>query len=205
MANTTDMLKKLCIYCGSSAGENPVYAETAQKLGKLMAEKDITLVYGAGNIGIMGVLADTLLQHNGKVIGIIPKLLVEKEVVHANLTELHIVNSMHERKALLSELSDAFMVLPGGFGTLDEMFEALTWNQLEIIRKPVGLLNVHHYFDGLVTFLDHATRERFIRPEHRNNLLVEENELLLLDKLMSYEPVQVHSKWIDELRVKNTY
>ena len=146
------MLKKLCIYCGSSAGENPVYAHIARKLGKILAYKEITLVYGAGNIGIMGILADTVLENNGKVIGIIPELLVEKEVVHAHLTELHVVKTMHERKALLSTISDAFMVLPGGFGTLDEMFEALTWNQLEIISKPVGLLNVNHYFDGLIAF-----------------------------------------------------
>lgn len=199
------MLKNLCIYCGSSAGDNPVYANVARSLGKILADKKITLVYGAGNIGIMGILADTLLENNGKVIGIIPKLLVEKEVVHNNLTELHVVKTMHERKALLSTISDAFMVLPGGFGTLDEMFEALTWNQLEIIRKPVGLLNINHYFDGLITFLDHATKERFIRSDHRNNLLVEENESKLLEKLLDFEPVKIHSKWIDELKVKNRY
>lgn len=199
------MEKKICIYCGSSAGNHPVYADKAKELAGIFLEKKIALVYGAGNIGIMGILADTMLSGGGQVIGVIPELLVEKEVVHDNLTELHIVRSMHERKALLSKISDAFMVLPGGFGTMDEMFEALTWNQLGIISKPVGLLNIHHYFDKLVAFLDQATTERFIRSEHRDQLIVEEDGFVLVEKILSHKPVKVHSKWIEELKLKNRY
>ena len=198
-------MKRICVFCGSSVGSNGIYKETAIKLGTLLVKHNIQLVYGAGNIGLMGVLADTMLNLNGKVSGIIPKLLVEKEVVHADLTELIIVDSMHQRKALMTELSDGFIVLPGGFGTLDEMFEVLTWKQLNIIQKPLGLLNINGYFDNLILFLENAVSEKFIRPEHKENLIigVDENDLLL--KLINYEPIKVHEKWIDELREKNTY
>lgn len=198
-------MKRICVFCGSSVGSNGIYKETAIKLGTLLVKHNIQLVYGAGNIGLMGVLADTILNLNGKVTGIIPKLLVEKEVVHADLTELIIVDSMHQRKALMTELSDGFIVLPGGFGTLDEMFEVLTWKQLNIIQKPLGLLNINGYFDNLILFLENAVSEKFIRPEHKENLIigVDENDLLL--KLINYEPIKVHEKWIDELREKNTY
>lgn len=198
-------MKRICVFCGSSVGNDDVYKNAAIRLATLFVKKDIQLVYGAGNIGLMGVMADTMLSMGGKVIGIIPKLLVEKEVVHSNLTELIIVESMHKRKALMIEKSDAFIVLPGGFGTLDEMFEALTWKQLNIIQKPLGVLNVNSYFDLLISFIETAVNEKFIRSEHKESLIIDVDENNLLKKIINYEPVKIHEKWIDELRIKNTY
>ncbi|MCX6268593.1 MAG: TIGR00730 family Rossman fold protein [Bacteroidetes bacterium] len=159
----------------------------------------MTLVYGGANIGLMGALADTMLAGGGKVIGVMPKSLVEREVAHVNLTEMHIVAGMQERKALMAGLSDAFIALPGAYGTLDELFEVLTWNQLGIIHKPIGLLNIDGFFNPLLQMLDHAVTEKFLRPEHRNMLLTGDNFVQLMQDLDHYQPV-VAEKWIERLK-----
>jgi len=193
------MIKTVCVFCGSSMGSNPVYADKARNLAEYFLSKQITLVYGGANVGLMRVLADTMLTGGGKVIGVMPRSLVEREVAHVTLTEMHIVDGMQERKALMAELSDAFIALPGAYGTLDELFEMLTWNQLGMIRKPVGLLNADGYFDQLVRMLDHAVEEKFLRPEHREILIVEEDEAVLLEKLDQFRPVTA-DKWIERLK-----
>ncbi|MEP6754008.1 MAG: TIGR00730 family Rossman fold protein, partial [Chthonomonadales bacterium] len=152
----------ICVFCGSSPGANPVYLEAANEVGKYLADNGITLIYGGGQLGLMGAIADATLANGGKVIGVIPDALAVAEVAHARLTELHVVKTMHERKALMAELSDAFIALPGGFGTFEEYCEMLTWGQLDIHRKPVGLLNVNNYFDPLIQLFDHANSEGFI-------------------------------------------
>src|SRR5450759_862530 len=161
------MIKTICVFCGSSTGENPVYVERAEQLARFFLEKEIHLVYGGANIGLMRVLADTMLRGNGHVTGVMPKNLVHREVAHLDLTEMHIVADMQERKALMAKLSDGFMTLPGAYGTFDELFEMLTWNQLHIIEKPVGLLNIKGFFNPLMKMLDKAVEEKFLRPEHR--------------------------------------
>ena len=193
------MIKTLCIFCGSSMGNRPVYASQATWVAKALFEKNITLVYGGANVGLMQILADTLLQSGGKVIGVMPKSLVEKEVAHTRLTKLHIVGDMQERKALMTSLSDAFIALPGAYGTLDELFEVLTWNQLGIIHKPIGLLNVDNFFSPLVHMLDTAVKEHFLRIVHRNILQVDENIHDLLQKLEDFKPVTAE-KWIERLK-----
>jgi uncharacterized protein (TIGR00730 family) len=193
------MIKTICVFCGSSRGANDVYSQMAANLANYFLKKKIRLVYGGANVGLMQILADTMLDGGGEVIGVMPRSLVEKEVAHDRLTEMHIVADMQERKALMAELSDAFIALPGAYGTLDELFEVLTWNQLGIIKKPVGLLNINGFFDPLIRLLDHAVEERFLRPEHRDILLVEENEEKLIEKLNTYQPV-VAQKWIERLK-----
>src|ERR1041384_3548938 len=161
------MLKRVCVFCGSNTGSGPAYVEAAESLGKLLAERKMGLVYGGGKVGLMGKIADAVLGAGGEVIGVIPQSLMRKEIAHAGLTELRVVDSMHQRKALMAELSDAFIALPGGFGTFEEFCEILTWTQLGLQRKPCGILNVAGYYDHLLKLFDHAVAERFLKPEHR--------------------------------------
>ena len=193
------MIKTLCVFCGSSIGRQSLYSEQAVKLAEYLLVEKITLVYGGANVGLMGVLADTMLAGGGRVIGVMPKSLVEREVAHTDLTEMHIVEGMQERKALMASLSDAFIALPGAYGTLDELFEVLTWNQLGIIRKPLGLLNLDGFFNPLLQMLDHAVEEKFLRPEHRNMLLVGDDFKKLIYNLENYQPVTAE-KWIERLK-----
>jgi uncharacterized protein (TIGR00730 family) len=197
----SDQIKSICVFCGSSSGSNKVYTEKAIELGKLFIEKKITLVYGGSNVGLMHVIAETILNAGGKVIGVMPHNLIKREVAHNGLTQFHVVETMAERKAVMDRLSDAFISMPGGVGTLDELFEMMSWNQLEIISKPVALFNVLGYYDHLLAFLDHSVDQRFVKPEHRVNLIAESDENILLDKIMNYNPVKVDGgKWIKELK-----
>ncbi|HPT10082.1 MAG TPA: TIGR00730 family Rossman fold protein [Bacteroidales bacterium] len=193
------MIKTLCVFCGSSLGSHTGYAESARNLALLLYSRQISLVYGGANVGLMQVLADTLLNAGGEVTGVMPASLVKREVAHTHLTKLHIVGDMQERKALMAELSDAFVALPGAYGTFDELFEVLTWNQLGIIHKPIGLLNLRGFFDPLLTLLNHAVDERFLRPEHRAILQVAEDPAQLLNQLEAFRPV-VAEKWIERLK-----
>ena len=194
-------IKSICVFCGSSSGSNQLYTQKALDLGKLFAQKNIILVYGGSNVGLMRVIADTMLEAGGKVIGVMPHNLINREVAHKGLSEFHVVEDMAERKAKMEELSDAFIAMPGGVGTLDEVFEMMSWNQLEIITKPVALFNVLGYWDHLLAFLDHSVNQRFVKPEHRLNLISESDENILLDKILNYKPVKVDGgKWIKELK-----
>jgi hypothetical protein len=190
-------LRRVCVFCGSSSGARPVYEATARELGTLLARQGIGLVYGGGNIGLMGVLADAVLEGGGSVIGVIPESLRAREVAHEGLPDLRVVHSMHERKALMADLSDAFVALPGGFGTLEELLEITTWSQLGIHVKPIAVLNVEGYFDPLLALLDHAVAERFLRPEHRRILLVAEGVAQAVAELLGFEPPPGGPKWID--------
>jgi uncharacterized protein (TIGR00730 family) len=185
----------ICVYCGSSAGRDEAYAHQARQLGQLLAERSIQLVYGGTNVGLMKILADASLASGGSVIGVMPKALVAKEKAHHGLTELHVVGSMHERKALMAELADGFIALPGGAGTMDELFEVWTWGQLGLHRKPCGLLNTASYYASLVTFLDHAVAEGFIRACHRDQLIIAESAEELLSRFTTYAPPDAE-KWI---------
>jgi len=189
-------LTSLCIFCGSSPGADPVYADAARHLGRLLAGRRTRIVYGGGCVGLMGELADAALAVGGEVIGVIPEGLVAREVAHKRLTDLRIVKTMHERKALMSDLSDGFVALPGGAGTLEEFFEVWTWTQLGIYQKPAALLNVAGYFDGLLTFLDHAVAQRFLRDEHRAMVLVDDDAERLLQRLDSARVPDV-PQWVD--------
>jgi len=189
-------MKRVCVFCGSSPGANPQYAAMTTQLGGILARRGLTLVYGGGNVGLMGTLADAVMKDGGHVIGVIPQALVDREVAHAGLPDLRIVASMHERKALMADLADAFVALPGGIGTLEEFCEILTWAQLGLHQKPCGLINVAGYFDHLMAFLDHSVSERFLRAEHRGMVLVEADPEKLLDQLDAYRPPQLE-KWID--------
>ena len=174
-------MKRVCVFCGSSAGGRPSYREAAAQLGRSLAERRIGLVYGGASVGLMGILADAVLHAGGSVVGVIPQALAKQEVVHDGLTALRIVGSMHERKAVMADLSDGFIALPGGVGTLDEFFEMVTWAQLGLHRKPCGLLDVEGYFAPLLAFLDHAVKERFVKETHRALLLVAAEPQVLLD------------------------
>ena len=187
-------MKRICVFCGSNAGARSEYAEAARALATVLAERKLGIVYGGGNVGLMGVLADAALARGGEVIGVIPQKLVDKEVAHHGVTELRIVETMHERKALMNDLSDAFIALPGGFGTLDEFFEVLTWSQLGFHVKPCALLNVAGYYDGLLTMLDHAVTERFLRPAHRELVIADTDPLRLLQRLSAFVPAP-KGKW----------
>lgn len=193
------MIKTICVFCGSSTGEDTVYAERAERLARFFLVNNIHLVYGGANVGLMRVIADTMLKGNGNVIGVMPKNLVHREVAHLDLTEMHVVDDMQQRKALMAELSDGFMTLPGAYGTLDELFEMLTWNQLHIFEKPVGLLNIKGFFNPLLKMLDKAMEDKFLRPEHRGILLAEEDEAILLKRMNEYKPVPAE-KWIERLK-----
>jgi uncharacterized protein (TIGR00730 family) len=180
---------RICVFCGSNTGSNPAYARAARDLGKLLAAQKLTLVYGGGKIGLMGELADAVLSAGGEAIGVIPHSLVRKELAHAGLTDLRIVDTMHERKSLMADLADAFIALPGGFGTLDEFCEILTWAQLGLHRKPCALLNTAGYYDHLLALFDHAVAERFLPPQHRAMLVVSDDPQELLQQMSSSEPV----------------
>lgn len=188
-------IKSLCVYCGSSFGRSEIYAESARALAAALVERDIRLVYGGASVGIMGVVADAVLAAGGQVVGIIPESLQRKELAHPELTELHVTGSMHERKALMAELSDGFIALPGGIGTLEELFEIWTWAQLGFHDKPCGLLNVGGYYDSLVRFLDHTVAEEFVKPLYRSMLIVESDPHMLLDRYARYQPPAV-PKWV---------
>ena len=177
------MLKRLCVFCGSSRGIRSEYAEAVRALGSLLAAREIGLVFGGGRVGLMGELADAALDAGGEVIGVLPKSFGLKEVAHPRVEDIRIVGSMHERKAMMLELSDGFVAAPGGYGTLDELFEILTWRQLGLHEKPCGLLDVEGYFDSLLAFLDSSVSECFVRPEHREMLLVAERPEDLVDRL----------------------
>jgi uncharacterized protein (TIGR00730 family) len=189
-------MRRVCVYCGSSPGRDPVYGKAVADLALALVRRGIGIVYGGGAVGLMGVLADTALAAGGEVIGIIPRSLEEREVGHRSLTELRVVESMHERKALMADLSDAFVAAPGGIGTLEELVEVYTWSQLGIHAKPVALLDVAAYWHPLVTWLDHAVQARFLRAEHRETLLVDDDPSRLLDRLEAWEPPAVE-KWLD--------
>jgi uncharacterized protein (TIGR00730 family) len=189
-------VQRICVFCGANVGARPAYAEAADELARLLVAEGVGVVYGGTEVGLMGRLADAALAEGGEVIGVIPGALVDKEIAHRGLTDLRVVGSMHERKALMAELSDAFVALPGGLGTLEELFEVYTWSQLGLHRKPCGLLDVEGYYAGIAAFLEHAVEERFLREEHRAMLVVEEDPRTLLDHLLDWEPGVVQPKWI---------
>jgi len=189
-------MKRVAVYCGSSPGRTPAYREAARSLAESLVERGLGLVYGGGKVGLMGVLADAVLEAKGEVIGVIPRGLYEREVAHLGLSELKIVETMHERKALMFEHADAFVALPGGFGTLDEMVEMLTWSQLGLHARPCGLLDVDGFYADFLRFLDRAVAERFIAEPHRGLLLMETDPGRLLDRFATFEPPLLE-KWLD--------
>ena len=180
-------MKAVCVYCGSSPGRLEAYTNGARALARILVERDLALVYGGASIGLMGMVADEVLALGGRVVGVIPQALARKEVAHAGLTELHLTQSMHERKTLMAELSDGFIALPGGIGTFEELFEIWTWAQLGMHAKPVGLLNVAGYYDALIALVDHATQEQFMRPAQRALLIVESDPAVLLDRFAAHK------------------
>lgn len=190
-------LKNICVYCGSSPGRRDAYATNARALAEALVCRDIGLVYGGASIGIMGVVADHVLRLGGRAVGVIPEALMRKEVAHYQLTELHVTQSMHERKMRMAELSDGFIALPGGLGTLEELFEIWTWAQLGFHGKPCGLLNVEGYYDPLIEFLDHATAEQFVQQSHRAMLIVDSESEKLLDRFANYQPPTMKI-WLDK-------
>ncbi len=192
-------VKKICIYCGSSLGNSKVYEQQAVLLANEIAKQEKSLVYGGGNIGLMGVIANEVLHRKGEVIGIIPQQIVDLEVAHESLTELIVVDSMAARKTKLIEVSDAFIAMPGGYGTLDELFETLVLFQLNIIDKPTGLYNINGYFDPMLAFIDHMVKEGFVRKEHRDSIVVSDDPKELLDLLAGTNQLAV-GKWVEEIK-----
>jgi hypothetical protein len=188
-------IRRVCVYCGANVGARPAYADAARRLGRVLGERGLGLVYGGGNVGLMGALADAALLAGAEVIGVIPRALVARELGHQGITELRVVETMHERKAVMAELADAFVALPGGLGTLDELFEAMTWAQLGLHQKPIGLLEVDGFFAPLVAYLDRAVTEGFVRTEHRAALLVAPEPEELLERFAAYQPPSV-GKWL---------
>ncbi|MEX1222205.1 MAG: TIGR00730 family Rossman fold protein [Idiomarina sp.] len=189
-------MKSVCVYCGSNPGRQPAYLAAADTLAQALVERNLQLVYGGAKLGIMGALADRVLALGGQVIGVIPEDLVNKEIAHTGLTKLHVTKSMHERKTMMVELADAFVAMPGGVGTLEELFEVWTWAQLGLHEKPCGLFNVAGYFDSLSEFLAHTVAEEFVKAPHLDMLFVEANATLLLDGFASYQPPEI-SKWVE--------
>ncbi|HZF22025.1 MAG TPA: TIGR00730 family Rossman fold protein [Burkholderiales bacterium] len=187
-------MRRVCVFCGSNAGARSEYAEAARTLAAVLVERKLGIVYGGGNVGLMGVLADAALAHGGEVIGVIPQSLLDKEVGHRGVTELLVVETMHERKALMNDLADAFIAMPGGFGTLDEFFEVLTWSQLGFHGKPCALLNVAGYYDRMLAMLDHAVTERLLRPAHRELVIADTDPLRLLHRLSAFSAA-AKGKW----------
>ena len=196
MEMTNKSLRSICLFCGSSPGMDPAFKLAAAALGIAFAHNNIRLIYGGGHVGLMGVAADACLAAGGEVVGVIPRKLMEKEVGHAGLTQMHVVETMHERKALMTQLCDGFIALPGGYGTLDELFEALTWQQLAYHLLPVGVLNVAGFFDHLVQFLDHARDQRLLREVHRDSLIVDTDLTSLIGRMQSFVPPD-NEKWLD--------
>ncbi len=190
-------MKSICVYCGSNAGNKPVYAERAQALGARIAAEGLQLVYGGGNVGLMGIVADAVLAHGGEVVGVIPEQLVQWEVAHKGVTRLEVVANMHERKARMFDLADAFVALPGGFGTLDEMFEMLTWRQLGLGKKPCAFLDVDGFYAPLIGMIDRMVEERFLHAEQRHDLWHGEDIDTLFVWMRDYTPAQA-DKWLDE-------
>ncbi|MGF1525642.1 MAG: TIGR00730 family Rossman fold protein [Candidatus Competibacterales bacterium] len=176
-------MKSICVFCGARSGNDPAFGKAATALASLAAERGLTVVYGGGNVGLMGTVADAALAAGGRVVGVIPDFLIARELAHQGLTEQHVVDSMHQRKALMTDLCEAFVALPGGFGTLDELCEALTWAQLDLHHKPIGLLNTMGYFDGLLAFFDHAVQRDFLRAKLRNLVFASPDAEVLLDHL----------------------
>lgn len=189
-------MKRVCVFCGSSPGARSEYATATRRLGRVLVDRKLGLVYGGGNVGLMGEIADAVLHESGEVIGVIPRALVDKELGHGGVSDLRIVDSMHERKALMFDLSDGFITLPGGMGTLEEYFEVLTWAQLGVHGKPCGLLNVCDYYRTLIEFLDHAVAQRFLKNHHRQMVLIEKDPEALIEKLEAYQAPRIE-KWID--------
>ncbi len=181
-------MKKICVYCGSSPGERPEYIEMARKLGREMARREIGLVYGGASIGVMGAIADAVLDSGGEVTGVIPRALMDKEISHAGLTRLKLVETMHERKMAMAGAADGFIALPGGLGTIEELFEILTWSQLEFHKKPCALLDICGYYEHLRRFLNHAENEGFVKNTHRGMLITDSNPAGILDKMAAYTP-----------------
>lgn len=189
-------IRRICVFCGSSAGEDPKYLDAAAAIGSLLAREEIGLVYGGSRVGLMGRLANTVLEAGGEVTGFIPRALVNREVAHTGLTDLHVVESMHERKAFMAEASDAFVALPGGLGTLEEFCEVLTWGQLGLHRKPCALLDIKDFFQPLIRFLNHAVKEGFLAPTHRSMVIVESDPEAVLRRLREYRAPAV-PRWIE--------
>ena len=192
-------MKSIAVFCGSRLGENPVYKDITYQLGKLLAQENITLVYGSGGIGLMGVLADAVLEHRGKVIGVIPRFFNEKEVGHDKISETIWVESLSERKTKIAAIADGFITLPGGFGSLDELFEVLVYSQLNLHSKPVGILNINHFYDPLLFQLEKMKNEGFLYDIHQNMLLVEQSPAELLDKMKHFTYIQ-NQKWINAIK-----
>jgi uncharacterized protein (TIGR00730 family) len=189
-------MKRICVFCGSSSGSRPEYRAAAEEIAAELVRRNIGLVFGGGKVGLMGVLADAVLKAGGEAVGVIPEHIMSREIGHKGLTKLHVVHSMHERKALMADLSDAFVALPGGFGTLEEFCEVLTWSQLGLHAKPCGVLNVLGYYTPLLAMFDHAVEERFLKPENRALVLARESSAELLQALEEWRPVRVE-KWLD--------
>ena len=187
------MIKALCVYCGANAGISPDYAVAARELARVLVAENISLVYGGGKVGLMGVIADEVLRLGGEATGVIPRALVEREVGHAGLTRLFVVKDMHERKAMMADLSEGFIAMPGGMGTLEELFEMVTWAQLGIHAKPIGLLNVNGFYDGLRTFVGHQVAEGFVRPEHEDLMIADSDPDVLIQRLRAVVPVVLES------------
>ena len=190
-------MRSICVFCGSSSGNDLAYEDAARSLGETLAESGITLVYGGGHVGLMGVVANAALASGGEAVGVIPHSLVEREIAHNGLTDLHVVGSMHERKAMMSELSEGFIALPGGTGTMEEFFEVLTWAQLGEHGKPCGLLNVAEYYDPLLAVFDHMVANGFLSEANRSIVIVETEPITMLGRFEKYRPPQL-PKWIDK-------
>lgn len=184
-------IEKIAVYCGSSPGKNPAFHQAAIQLGKVLAEREITLVYGGGSVGLMGILAQTVMDQGGQVIGVIPQAIADMEVAFTDIQDLRVVEDMHTRKALMAELADAFIALPGGMGTIEEIMEILTWAQLGFHEKPCGILNIAGFYDQLLKFLDRLVMDQFIAPEHRSMLMVDESPQNLLEQFSSYDPPKI--------------
>jgi uncharacterized protein (TIGR00730 family) len=190
-------IRSVAVFCGARLGSDPIHAEAARRLGAAIAEAGMTLIYGGGGVGLMGALADAVLAEGGEITGVIPRSLVDREIAHPDVQDMRVVASMHERKALMAELSHAFVAMPGGIGTLEELFEVYTWAQLGLHQKPCALLNVAGYYDAIADFLAHAVSERFLSEETRALLMVEDEPATLLERLRSFEPQAAVPKWID--------
>jgi uncharacterized protein (TIGR00730 family) len=183
------MLKSICVFCGSSPGTGTEYMRIAKEMGKTLAEDNIRLIYGGSNIGLMGIIAKTVLEHGGKVTGVMPKHLVDKEIDFKEITDFKMVNTMHERKAVMEKLSDGFIAMPGGFGTMDEIFEIITWAQLQLHMKPCGFLNISKYYDKLFDFINHAIDEKFINASYRHLFQIDSDPQNLIKKMQEYQPL----------------
>ncbi len=188
-------MRSICVFCGSSEGNSPAFANAAKTLGAEISRRGLRLVYGGGKVGLMGIVADAALENNGEVVGVMPEVLVEKEIGHRGITDLKVVGSMHERKKTMADLSDGFVALPGGYGTFEEFMEVLSWAQLSIHEKPCALLNVESFFDPLLEFFDSATSNGFVHPDHRSLVLVENEPKLLLDAMEKHRPPETR-KWV---------